>query len=793
MKKLFSILGSVLLAFGWLLLMPVPVAHAANNCEWNGSVDANWSTVANWSSCGGGVPQNGDTVVLPSVVVGNKTMTNDIAGTLTLAQLYVADGYNLTGNAITISGTMVFQSTGSTVNVSALNFANASTGVSLQIDGTGNTISTSVGITLPAGDFNAYVNADFVAPAFTGSMTNFNKWGAATFTSASGSTFTTAGGVNLEAGNFACSSATCAGNSANFIAQYSGGKLLFTADVTLPNNIGLNYLSGATAVGLELNNSVGVSLTGTLSSNGSAQVQLGSSSNFQTIGSVNLISSLEIIGNSASTSNYLESSAGLTNSGELSCSNVTCKLDTAIATYNGVIRGKAGSIIQPSLDDSLGSTVGNTVIESGAELFISDGSDLTIPENLNVVGTGIASSGAIHNLQTTGNRTFTGTVTLAGDTTIYAQDADAVGPAANLIFSGVVAGSGDLTLTTSGYTGYIWFDGSSANTYSGTTKINDGQVVLVKDPGAVAIPGNLEINSSVRLAQLQDNGGEQIADTSAVTLSESGSFNAEWQVGDNETVGSVAGDGDIYIVGGKTLHTGNNNSTTSYGGKITTSPNGSGTVDKVGTGTFTLTGTPTATFVPNYTVNGGVLSVQTDFSLANFVVNNTSTIKGSGMTGATTINTGGHINVGNSPGCMTVASLTMTSGAHFDEELAGTTACTQYDRTTVTGNADLNDASLDIAATFTPPAGTIFTIIQAGSITGTFHDLPNNSEFTIAGIRYRINYTDTQVNLTVLGGTLAPTGQSTGWILIVATLLIVSSAAGLLIVWRRKQLFPRIK
>jgi LPXTG-motif cell wall-anchored protein len=141
---------------------------------------------------------------------------------------------------------------------------------------------------------------------------------------------------------------------------------------------------------------------------------------------------------------------------------------------------------------------------------------------------------------------------------------------------------------------------------------------------------------------------------------------------------------------------------------------------------------------------------------------------------------------------MTVASLTLTAGSNFDEEIAGDAACSGYDRTTVTTTAALNNATLNVLPTFTPAAGTIFTIIQAGNITGTFNGLADGATFTANGIQFRINYTSTQVNLTVLGGTLAQTGQNTSWINFFATMLILSSTTGLLVLWRRKNLFGTI-
>lgn len=770
MRKFLHAYVATVVAFWSLLLMPMMPAVAANSCEWDGSSSNLWSDSANWNNCGGGVPQNGDIVTLPTVA-SNKTMSNDIVGTLTLDQFYIADGYTLTGNAITVSGSMVFQSTGSTVNVSAFNFANATTGVSLQIDGTGNSIATSVGITLPAGDFNAYVNADFTAPAFTGTMTNFNKWGTSTLTSASGSTFTTVGGVNVSDGIWGCSSADCAGDSGNFIAQYSGAKLLFTGDASLPNDIGLNYLSGATAVGLELNDTVGVSLLGTLSSNGPAQIQLGNGSNFQTIGSVNLISSLEVMGNSATTSQYLVSSSGLTNSGELSCSNVKCWLDTNSVTYNGVIRGKSGSVIQATFSDSLGTSVGNTTIESGSTLFTDD--TFSSAEPLSLAGTGEGSGlyqGAL--VADTNDVTYTGDIVLSGDTTIYPV------AGAEIILAGAISGAADLKISRSSASSFVTFDGTTANTYTGTTYVYGG-LQLIKDPGVTSVPSNMVIDGTSSFAQVQINNANQVADTANINMLETVPTNAQLQT-DAETIGSLSGAGAVYIVQ-NTFNVGSDNSSTTYTGMITTNNIVPGTLNKQGTGTFTLNGSTFAGNEPNFTVSAGIMNVMANYSTTPFSTSGSGILGGTGQTGVTSINTGGTLAAGTSPGCITTGVLTLSTGSTFEEEIGGDTACTEYDRTNVNGNATLGGANLSVLPSYTPTPGTTYTILETtnGNVIGTFNGLADGATFTANGIQFRINYTNTQVNLTVLGGTLAQTGSNTSLITFAAIGLVFLALGGL--------------
>jgi LPXTG-motif cell wall-anchored protein len=135
---------------------------------------------------------------------------------------------------------------------------------------------------------------------------------------------------------------------------------------------------------------------------------------------------------------------------------------------------------------------------------------------------------------------------------------------------------------------------------------------------------------------------------------------------------------------------------------------------------------------------------------------------------------------------MTVSTLDLSAGSTFIEEIAGTTACTSYDRTNVTGTAALNDATLNIALTTTPADGTVFTIVSAASITGTFAGLANGASITANGVTFRINYSTTTVTLTKLTGTATVTpntGMQKQNVALVAASLVAS--LGLLFVVRR--------
>ncbi|MEI8187760.1 MAG: hypothetical protein WCG30_02325 [Candidatus Saccharibacteria bacterium] len=70
-------------AFGVIfgLMIQGTAMAATNTCTWTGGggADANWSTVANWSGCGGTAPVSGDAVVMDNSV-SNNFMTDDIPG-----------------------------------------------------------------------------------------------------------------------------------------------------------------------------------------------------------------------------------------------------------------------------------------------------------------------------------------------------------------------------------------------------------------------------------------------------------------------------------------------------------------------------------------------------------------------------------------------------------------------------------------------------------------------------------------------------------------------------------------
>jgi uncharacterized repeat protein (TIGR01451 family) len=125
------------------------------------------------------------------------------------------------------------------------------------------------------------------------------------------------------------------------------------------------------------------------------------------------------------------------------------------------------------------------------------------------------------------------------------------------------------------------------------------------------------------------------------------------------------------------------------------------------------------------------------------VVGNGATLGGTGATQAVTVNAGGTLAPGDSPGIIRTGDLALTAGGSYDVELDGTTAGTGYDQTQVNGTVGLGGATLNVTLGFTPTFGDAFTIIDndgSDPVTGTFAGLPEGATFTVGASLFQVTY-----------------------------------------------------
>ncbi len=239
------------------------------------------------------------------------------------------------------------------------------------------------------------------------------------------------------------------------------------------------------------------------------------------------------------------------------------------------------------------------------------------------------------------------------------------------------------------------------------------------------------------------------------------------------TLGSVEGDGDIFL-GANTLTVGADNLDTTFSGAIhdgsffldvptdetaqasviengaLTAPAG-GSLTKVGSGTLTLEGFNTYTGDTN--VNGGVLQIDGSVS-SNVSVQRRATLAGSGTVDGNLVNNGGTI----SPGAPTGApgTLTVTGSYTTARRVAGTLVihlagqnADQISVLNVEGNAALGGC-LEVALSpgFIPQIGQSFTFIDYASYSGCFR--LRNSVFDHGTKRWSVVYGPTSAALVVV-------------------------------------------
>ena len=394
------------------------------------------------------------------------------------------------------------------------------------------------------------------------------------------------------------------------------------------------------------------------------------------------------------------------------------------STYTGGTTLTQGNLLLGH-DTALGT--GSLALNGGK---ISSNAGARDPANNTTIGGNVTLGDAVN----TGRLTFAGTIGLGGDTRTLTTESD-------VVFSNTVSNGG---ITKTG-TGQLTLTGGSANTYSGTTTVNDGTLVLAKTAGVNAIAGGLTIGDGTNSDKVSLGASDQIADTAVVnmigtTMGQRGNFEL---LGFNETIGGLSGGGQVQNASSTadsvlTLNVANATTQTSSavlrntGGSTT----GSLSIVKTGGGTQILGGNMTYTGVTS--INEGTLAVTGSLlNSGTVLVNNGGSLSGSGSVGAVTLASGSILRPGNSPGTLTADSSIWQGGSTYSWEIDNATglAGTNWDVFSVTGALDmsalsssaqmnlvLNSLSLvnfDTSSTYT------WVIAKAGSFTGYAGDNTN--------------------------------------------------------------------
>lgn len=748
MRQKVTRLATLVAFFGALLggnLSPLLASAAADTCTWTGATSANWSDGTNWTGCdNGGVPENGDTLLFAQSG-SNKSMNNNIAG-LTPNQVQITGtGYTFGGNALTFvtSGGAFSASQDATVNLQvAFNAFNDGGSVS-----TGKTLTFAQPVAFSNTGGNYWTGGGLVV--FNGTITG----AAGTFQARNGITLKVAGSGNTYTSStvgaesnshFQCGSTTCFGSNANSI--YSGGGIVdLLVAGTYSNSIQTSIVTPDDSWIKAFDN---VTLSGTATVTDPLNIaQYGSGAkNLQFTGTINLVSSSNVTFDGTDSNNSLiHVNSGLNGSGSVDVKNAYVQMNTA-NTYDGATNVHAGGILSAENATALGGTSAGTTVESGGELRLGGSSAFTSNEPLTIEGSGIGSVGGAIKNAATADVVLGGSIALTDDTTISSTDD------ANLNLNGQITGTGNITTYAPSTNHTIFFANGTPNTYVGTFTNTGGQTYLT---GTNAATGDVYATptdpSDMAIISAGDN---VIAPTATLHLSDGGMYATNG--GSNTVAGLTGTGGEIRLIASTDVLTINQNFNSTYAG-IFDGGSHSGTVIKKGTGILMLTGDSTTDNV-KFENQGGSTSVNGDQSVNDFTITG-GKLKGTGTAGNVTI-TNATVAPGNSPGALHVTSLAFNGTSTFEEEIAGATAGTQYDQLIASGTVNLGSSTLSLNPSYTPANGTVFTIVQAGTVTGTFAGLADGATVTANGLTFRVNYTGTTVTLTYLSGTVTTTPSS---------------------------------
>ena len=295
-------------------------------------------------------------------------------------------------------------------------------------------------------------------------------------------------------------------------------------------------------------------------------------------------------------------------------------------SYTGATAVTAGAVVVTHNSGLAGT--GATVSSGAALQFAQDASssNISVPAVAATInGTGISNGGAIENLN--GSNAYAGNLTLGSNARVTADTGStltlggnvsgagfglSVGGAGNTNYNGIINGTG--TTLTKTDSGTVTLDGTSANTYTGATSVNDGTLALNKTAGVNAIAsGTVTIGDGIGAAgsaTLLLSQSNQIIDSAAVSLGSDGKLNLNSK---NETIGSMAGSGQILFGTGQLIE-GGSNASTAFSGTLAGSAGSS--LTKNGSGTLTISSNVNAVagdFAGDLNLNAGGLT----FSAAN--------------------------------------------------------------------------------------------------------------------------------------------------------------------------------
>ncbi len=377
---------------------------------------------------------------------------------------------------------------------------------------------------------------------------------------------------------------------------------------------------------------------------------------------------------------------------------------TLLTGFAGTVSIASGAACLSSVN-GLGSGAVN--IGSGASYVMATSASTTFTAPITLNGLGGTADGvvrpALYGDGSGGVYTFSGPITLAATSDVGNSINNGM-----LTLSGQISGPGGLVVENStpaltNLAGSITIAGSTSNTYGGNTTINRGVVYLQKTGGAVAIPGNLTINSGGTAGAPWWNtylilkASNQIAPTAVMNFSEVFTCRSYFELlGNDQTLAGLSDNVGRSVIENCEQESGINSNCTltidnstdcTYSGHIRNgdlAANAASTgllaLVKSGPGKLTLSGSYCGDYSGGLTVNAGTL----DYSGAT-TLPGTPVAYPTGPTGPT------------SPAAMTPCPYTINGGVLNIGGLSASIGAFRINGGTLSGSGTLNsNAAYDV-------------------------------------------------------------------------------------------------
>jgi len=611
-----------------------------------------------------------------------------------------------------------------------------------------------------------------------------NNWSPAGAPGCGGSS-TTPGSATLSGAELVFpSSIPSTGSMLTADAPESVNDLLFNAGYTIMG-------SGALTLTPSGNSSVGIDVTGGEGATITAPIDLGLSQTFVSASSQYLYLNSVISG-----SGYSLTFGSTGNSGTIELSDAD--------SYSGPTTISDGTV---EIKNSASLGTGAVTVNSGASLLeYSLGVPMVDPTNsLTISGPGSTySSGALEDF--TGGSGWAGPITLAGSTTIAAESnghpfvlSGSIGGLGPLTFSGsgtfdfkggssdfsgvttigafttVVSGAAnalpattDLTVSSGAkydLSGYVQslagLSGSGTVTSSSATPTTitispagtdtvdttiSGDIGLVDAGSGTAIldssSNTFSQGTSIQSGTLEAGVSNALPSGSSLSVAASGSYDL---AGFDQALASITGAGTITSSSGMpllSLDVGSGESDT-WSGMLT------GTLGLTASGPGMLVVTSAGNSYSGPTsITTGMMKVDGAITDSAFSVGSGATLEGTGTIGGISANSG-LVHPGASPGILTSdGSVTLGNGS-LGIDITGSQAGSGFSQLVAAGNTvDVSGTTLSVSDSYSAQYDTVFTIVSAGSIVGSFANAAWGSDIVAGGRSLLLGHTSTDVTLT---------------------------------------------